>query len=288
MNIKLIRLLSVLCAILLAVIAGEWFYAKQAQKKTLAALKVADKKPAKISEMPTIALTKRPEQSFVSMVDRPLFIKGRRPVPEAPADIKKAVAKPSGPFSWQLNGVYTKNSSLYALLSRSVRLPKGNFKKLTQGAEIDGWTLTQVQKDKVVLTQDGMQKELLLRKAKPKTPKPIPPTDPNSQGQPGEQQQQQQDQQMRQPNQPMAEPLPNGEPVPVPEPQNPVDPNAMPDASVDPNAMPDEGMDPNAMPDAGVDPMQEDPGQEFTPDFQTDEVPPDDTSTFDNGTNEQI
>ncbi len=259
MNTKLIKLLTVLCILLLAVIAGEWFYAKRVHKQTLAALKVTDKKPPQIAQMPTIALTKRPEQSFADMVDRPLFIQGRRPAPESPADLKLSIAKPTGPFNWQLNGVYTKDARLYALLSRSVRLPKGNFKKLSQGADIDGWTLTEIQKDKVVLNQGGMQKELLLRKPKPKTA----PRRNAEAANPKTPEEQAQDQ-MNHPNQPMAAPPPNGEPVPMPEPSTEATPEA------------------EAMPPGSEEIMPE-PDQEF----QTDEFSQD-TSTFDNGTNEQF
>ncbi|SJM92897.1 conserved hypothetical protein [Crenothrix polyspora] len=264
MNIKLIKLLTVLCILLLAGIAGEWLYAKRVHQQTLAALKVTDKKTPQIAQMPTIALTKKPEQSFADMVNRPLFIKGRRPVPELPVDPKLAIAKPSGPFNWQLNGIYTKGKSLYALLSRSVRVPKGNFKRLSKGTDIDGWTLAEVQKDKVILNQNGMQKELLLRKPKPKTPKINNAADPNNPNNPKTAEEQAQGQgQVVPPNQPMmAEPLPNGEPMQGAE------------AEIIPEAEPMPGAEEEVIP-------------EPEPEFQTDEFSQD-TSTFDNGTNEQF
>ncbi|WP_394752049.1 hypothetical protein [Crenothrix sp.] len=259
MNIKLIKLLTVLCILLLITIAGEWLYAKRVQQQTLAALKVTDKKTPQIAQMPTIALTKKPEQSFADMVNRPLFIKGRRPVPEVPVDPKLAVVKPSGPFNWQLNGIYTKGKRLFALLSRSVRTPKGNFKRLSKGADIDGWTLAEVQKDKVILNQNGLQKELLLRKAKPKTPKNNPAADPNNPNNPKTPQEQAQGQAPP----PMPEPLPNGEPL-----------QQDADAEVAPETEPMPGSEEEVIP-------------EPEPEFQTDEFSQD-TSTFDNGTNEQF
>lgn len=260
MNTKLIKFLLVLCSLLLGIIAAEWFYAKQLQKQTLAALKINDKKTPKIAQMPSINLTQKPEQSFTDLVERPLFIKGRRPVPETPVDPKQAIAKPTGPFNWQLNGVYTKKSGLYVLLSRSVRQPKNNFRKLAKGADIDGWTLSQIQKDKVILNQGALQKELLLHKPKPKSA-PHANAEPETPKTLTEQEQaaaNQAAQQPGQPNQPMAEPLPNGEAMPEPIPEEPP-PEGYPDAEAmpepDAGVMPDETMpdpDTGAMPDEAM------------------------------------
>lgn len=286
MNTKLIKLLTVLCILLLACIAGEWFYAKQVQKTTLAALKVIDKKPPKMVDMPTIALTQKPEQSFVDMVERPLFIKGRRPVPESPDDLKLAAAKPSGPFNWQLNGVYGKGANLHALLSRSVKAAKGNFLKIMKGADVDGWTLAEVQKDKVILSQAGMTKELLLRKPKPKRGNPNIAAEANPDGSPkGEGAQAPPP--VDTPNQQMAAPLPNGEGMSTPEAQAAqaqADAEAAAaQAEAEAQAAADAAM-PNpedgSMPD--VEPIPEpdaEPIPEPEPDFQPE---------FDNGTNEQF
>lgn len=257
MNSKLIKLLTVLCVVLLAVLAGEWFYAKQVEKQTLASLKVGDEKVYKIAKMPTITLTQKSEQSYAEMVNRPLFIKGRRPVPEAPADAQQAVVAPSGPFNWQLSGVYTKNASLYALLSRTVKMPKGNFRKLTKGADIDGWVLMAIEKDKVILNQGAVQKELLLRKSKPKAP-PLNRPEPETPK--------------------MAEPTPNQatspNPVIPPDPAMGVDGQGIPE----PEPVPEEQMIPDAEDQVIPEPEQ---------DFQTDQFS-EDTSTFESGTNEQF
>ena len=272
MNTKLIKFLLVLCSLLLGIIAAEWFYAQQVQKQTLAALKVTDKKTPKIAQMPSINLTQKPEQSFTDLVERPLFIKGRRPVPEIPTDPKQPTAKPTGPFNWQLNGVYTKKSGLYALLSRSVRQPKNNFRKLTQGADIDGWTLSLVQKDKVVLNQGALQKELLLRKPKPKNAPHANAEPGNPKTTPEQEQaanQAAQQQPPGQPEQPMAEPLPNGETVPEPIPDD-TPPESYPDTEAmpepDASVMPEE-----PMPEPDAETMPEEPMPEPEPEMQPDQ-----------------
>ena len=81
MNSKLVSVLAVVCTVLVLIIIGEWLYAVQAQKRTLAS---TTSKETKISldEMPGIELSRRTEESYADLVARPLFIKGRKPVDE--------------------------------------------------------------------------------------------------------------------------------------------------------------------------------------------------------------
>ncbi|MEQ1528049.1 MAG: hypothetical protein ABL925_01955 [Methylococcales bacterium] len=174
MNIKLVKLLGVLCALLLLVIAGEWFYAKSAQKKLLQSISAVKTEEYQADEMPTLDLTEQSEDSFADLVDRPLFIKGRRHVEEAPPEAEQNAAAPAAEFDWQLSGVYSGKKGLAALFSRiKVKVPKDNFRRLSTGADLDGWKLTKIDKDKVLLKQTDTEKELLLRKVKPKTPKAV-------------------------------------------------------------------------------------------------------------------
>lgn len=179
MNSKLIILLISVCAVLLLIISGEWFFARQSQQALLATTNATAKKTP-VDEMPGVELTKRPEESYDDLVSRPLFIKGRKPVEEPKSDDAQTPAI-AVVFDWELNGVYTKNKSLSALFSRSkVKVPKDNYRKIAVGGDLDGWKLTEIHKDKVILMQGGAQKELLLRKSKPKQPpqarnRPVPP-----------------------------------------------------------------------------------------------------------------
>lgn len=173
MNSKLIILLASVCAVLLLIISGEWFFAKQAQQELLASTSSAAAKTPS-DEMPTVELTKQPEESYDGMVTRPLFIKGRKPVDE-PKSGDAQVPAIAMVFDWELNGIYTKGKSLSALFSRSkTKVVKDNYRKISVGGELDGWKLTEIRKDKVILMQGDGQKELLLRKPKPKQSKPSP------------------------------------------------------------------------------------------------------------------
>jgi len=98
-------------------------------------------------------------------VARPLFIKGRRPVDEPSPEEAQAIKAIT--FDWQLNGVYSTKKGLSALFSRSKsKVPKDNYRKITAGADLDGWKLIEIHKDRAMLKQGDQQKELLLRKPK--------------------------------------------------------------------------------------------------------------------------
>jgi hypothetical protein len=170
-NNHFIKLASILCIALLLIIISEWLVAHLAQQQLLASntVKTEQSQP---DEMPSVDLSQEPEESYADLVDRPLFMSGRRAVPEtessAPAQI--AGAMPAN-FDWQLNGVYTKDKRLFALFSHAkVKLPKAkdNFRKLSTDELLDGWQITEIKLDRVKLKQGANEKELPLRKPKPK------------------------------------------------------------------------------------------------------------------------
>lgn len=174
MNTKLITVLAAVCLLLMLIILGEWWYAEQAQKSTLSLSGTTDAAASDEQTMPEIALIQDDENSFEDLVTRPLFIKGRKPVNEPPPEEEQAAPVVTNTFDWQLNGVYTTKNGLSALLSRVTgNVPKDNYRKIITGTEIDGWKLTEIQGDKAILKQGDQQKELLLRKPKPKE---LPPT----------------------------------------------------------------------------------------------------------------
>lgn len=172
MNIKLIKLLIAVGIGLCLVIAGEWLYARYTRDRLLTS--IASEKPQdyKADQLPEIELTRQPEDNYVDLVARPLFIKGRRPVDEPVRETGQAAAKPET-FDWQLTGVYSTKQTVSALFSRSKsKVAKDNHRKITVGEDLDGWKLTEINKDRAVLKQGNNEKELLLRKPKSKIPLP--------------------------------------------------------------------------------------------------------------------
>ncbi len=228
MNIKLIKFLALICAGLCFIIFCEWVYAIYAQKKLLQDIESVSKQKKGVAELPTVELAKRPESSYTDLVARPLFIQGRKPIDETTNEQTLATNAATETFNWGLNGVYTYQNKLYALLSRTTaKVPKDNYRKVTKDNDIDGWKLVEIEKDKVVVSQGGKQLELPLRKAKPKNAPDsagntmMPPPAPQQAG--------------RQPLVPGQQAIPAPEsvppPVPVPEPEQMPEPELIPDES---------------------------------------------------------
>ena len=169
MNSKLIAGLASFCIACILIIIGEWLYASWAEKTILTSLTSTDKKLSP-DEMPHIELNAQTEESYVDLVARPLFIKGRKPVDESTPEAAQTALVPVI-FDWELNGVYTTSNGLSALFSRSKsKVAKDNYRKIGIGAELDGWKIVEIYQDKALLKQGTQEKELLLRKIKPKDP----------------------------------------------------------------------------------------------------------------------
>ena len=166
MNNKLIKLLVSACISLSVIIAGEWLYASYMQYRLLNSISSAKLEDYKADELPDIDLTKQPEESYADLVARPLFINGRKPVAEPTPETAQVAVVPVN-FDWQLIGIYSTEKNLSALFSRSKsKLAKDNYRKITLDNDLDGWKLTKIDKDRVLLKQGDNEKELLLRKSK--------------------------------------------------------------------------------------------------------------------------
>jgi hypothetical protein len=184
-NIKVLRLVSVVCAALLAIIVLEWLIAKYSESRLLSSIESSAPPNVSIDQLPEADLDAKTEESYVDLVSRPLFLKGRKPVEEISAAKEKEQAG-NETFDWRLDGIYTGKNGLSALLSRtkaggvsravagsppSVAGSKDkpvNYRKVSENEDVDGWRLTQIKTDRVVFELGGETKELVLRKPKPK------------------------------------------------------------------------------------------------------------------------
>lgn len=172
MNIKLIKLLVSVGIGLCLVIAGEWLYARYMREHLLTSISSEKPQEYKADQLPDIELTRQPEDNYVDLVARPLFIKGRRSVDEPVRETGQAATK-TETFDWQLTGVYSTKKTVSALFSRAKsKVAKDNHRKITVGEDLDGWKLIEINKDRALLKQGSKEKELLLRKPKLKVPLP--------------------------------------------------------------------------------------------------------------------
>lgn len=179
MNRPTLFALIALNTLLIFVLAGEWFAQSEtvnAPQRETKTLEVQD------DELPSLDLQAKSEDEYSDLVERPLFIKGRKPVAEPePEAIPVSAVKKVEAFVWDLTGVFTSPKGVTAFFSRiNGKVEKDNYRKLKLGDEIDGWKLSEISPDKVTLSQTGETKTLPLRKAKPKNALPVANTHQNT------------------------------------------------------------------------------------------------------------
>ena len=148
-----------------------------------AALTVQKKNVTALQEEATdLNLSDPSEDNYSDLVERPMFIKGRKPVEEPiPEEMALATAQKTENVNWELIGIYSTPKGTTAFFSRSNgRLPKDNFRKCKLGDALDGWHLSEINESGVNLTQGTEPKKLPLRKMKPKNPTPTPVSPANA------------------------------------------------------------------------------------------------------------
>ncbi|WP_157200611.1 hypothetical protein [Methylomonas lenta] len=132
-------------------------------------------------ELPQLSLSKQSAESFINIVERPLFIEGRKPLPEI-VETSSEASTNDQLDDWSLIGIYTKNKRQVALFRKQNEARK--FLKLNEDQTISGWQLKQIQADRVVLQQGGQEKSVMLRNPRLPSKTPPPPKKPAAPRQP--------------------------------------------------------------------------------------------------------
>lgn len=173
MNLKLIKLQVLISGLLSLTLAAEWGYGEYARRQQLQQdTKHSDGDTGTATQLPTIASLKSAAEEYGEMVERPLFIEGRKPLPEAgPTDNAQKVE--TGQIDdWLLIGVFSKGQKPPTALFAKKNEPK-KYLKIGTEQMISGWLLKEIQPDRVVLEQAGQQKSVLLRKPRPESKLPV-------------------------------------------------------------------------------------------------------------------
>jgi hypothetical protein len=170
LNIKLLSLLLVCCLVLAAIVLGEWLYANYSYQNLLTSIEDIDEVADEIETMPEIKLAEKPQESYSAMVNRPLFTEGRKPVDET--EENNTVQAFTGNIELILTGLVETPEGITAMLQ-----DKKNNKhyRAKQGEEAQGWEVTKIETDKVIVEQGSNRKELILRKPKLVQPSLTPP-----------------------------------------------------------------------------------------------------------------
>lgn len=174
MNKNLMKLLLSLCLFLLVVLLLEWWLIGSVEPRQEQDSPRGPNEAVSV-ELPETKLSGDSVEIYSDMVERPLFIQGRRPVVED--EEEDDVHEVDSVDDLVLTGIYTDDRRLMALFSKKGR--EQTHLKKSQGDEVGGWILEDIRPDSVVLENAGKRQTLLLRKPKPTAPsKSSPATAP--------------------------------------------------------------------------------------------------------------
>lgn len=191
MNRKLLRLQLLTCAALGTGLSAEWVVSRYAAQELDSQLAPRDQIAFEAEQLPAIATSPRPIDSYNDIVERPIFIEGRRPLAETKANDPTQNSDTSQIDDWSLIGIYDKGGKPTALFSKRNEARK--FLKIGEEQSLSGWQLKQILADRVILQQAGQEKPVLLRKPRPQIkpppgkPVPRPPAPANVNARPIEQ-----------------------------------------------------------------------------------------------------
>lgn len=160
LNVKLLSLLLICCAVLAVIVVGEWVYANYSYQSLLTSIEDIDEAADEIETMPEIKLAEKSQESYSAMVNRPLFTEGRKPVDDA--DDATPVQEFTGKIELILTGLVETPEGITAMLQDNNK----KHYRAKQGEEAQGWEVTKIEADKVIVEQGSNRKELMLRKPK--------------------------------------------------------------------------------------------------------------------------
>lgn len=170
-NSNLIKFLLGLCVFLLLILSIEWLLADSPEQHVINS--ADEQQNQDLTEtLPSLGNNKPALESYSDMVERPLFITGRRAAIESEQDAKTEDAGKIDDVT--LYGIYSIKDKTFALFSQ--KGGDSSYIKKTVDEEVSGWSINDIQSDRVTVEQSGQQQTLMLRKPKPKVAKkPKPP-----------------------------------------------------------------------------------------------------------------
>ena len=179
MNAVLFKYQLVACGVLGIVLLLEWAGAEISRGQLQDTLNKSIEADYQAEPLPSLDLSKLTAVSYNNIIERPLFIEGRKPLPEEIEDGAETAADAGELDDWILIGIYNKDktSKKQVALFRNKKEAK-KFLKLYEEQTISGWLLKEIQSDRVFLEMGGQQKSVMLRKPREQSKTPAPPRRP--------------------------------------------------------------------------------------------------------------
>ena len=163
----LAAILAGLCVLGVVFLGAEWIIMERSAEKLRAKLNAPADSALEPERLSADDFLMKPKQAYSQQVERPLFVQGRRPIPDQPVDDDTPFVAPVklGKLNVKLMGVIDVPSGRKALI---YDIKNRTYLSLKEGEAVDGWRLTALSPGKAVLRQGMTTEEILLRKPKPK------------------------------------------------------------------------------------------------------------------------
>lgn len=166
-NTKLLSLMIIVIVCLVTLIIAEWGYMSLARQALFEDVNKVEVRGYEIDELPSIDLFQTSLDEYGEMVNRPLFVQGRRPI--EPSDSGTLEPLVLSDFEHLLIGIYGPEEKMSALFKNvKVRGQEPKYFKVLVGDDIQGWQVDEIRRDKVILSQGDSQKQAMLHKPRPK------------------------------------------------------------------------------------------------------------------------
>lgn len=166
-----VALFFVACSVLIVIfIFLQASYSEHNQAQLLREISQVQSTGFTLQEVPSTKLTKHVLSDYHEILERPLFFTERKPIilaeiDEAEAEQAKAQAVPTKNLVQILIGIINTPAGVYALFHNSRAKPdEAKFLHLQQGQEVDGWYIKEIKSDRVLVSADNKDDEILLVK----------------------------------------------------------------------------------------------------------------------------
>ena len=169
---KITLIAFIISLALIGLLVTEVYYAQQTHEDIKQQIKDSGQSSFEIEPLKTVHFLENSLDFYDDTIERPLFFEGRKPVEIIEEDnTGKKPTKPQGKFLLVLTGLLSTPKGDIALFKNPrAKTPSERYVRLKKGESHDGWELTELNSDKVVMKGNKGNEEILLRKPKLKKP----------------------------------------------------------------------------------------------------------------------
>ncbi len=157
--------------VMFLMIGLQHYSAKQNRAKVVNELQSTPSAKFSMEEIPNYQFIKSEIDEYSEFVERPLFFKGRRPIiiTETKTETEKKTTKPPVKLGYTLIGMVEIPNKSYALFKNAKSKNKENkFIRVSPGDVFEGWELTKIESDHVVISNQSSEEKINLLKPRKK------------------------------------------------------------------------------------------------------------------------